>query len=84
MSVIRASGKDFPPKGGGGMTMWNRDTSGGIATGYGLDRRVLRFRVPVQATFSYSPRRPDRFWAQNTYCPTGKEDYFLRGKVSGA
>jgi hypothetical protein len=33
----------------------------GIATGYGLGGRGVGVRVPTEAKFLYSPRRPDRF-----------------------
>jgi hypothetical protein len=38
------------------------DSSVGIATGYGLDDRVVGVRVPVRARIFFSPSRPDRFW----------------------
>jgi hypothetical protein len=40
----------------------SRDSSVGIATGYGLDDRGVGARVPVEARIFFSPRRPDRFW----------------------
>jgi hypothetical protein len=38
---------------------WNRDSSVGIATGYGLDDRGVGVRVPVGSRIFSSPRRPD-------------------------
>jgi hypothetical protein len=40
----------------------NWDSSVGIVTGYGLDCRAVEVRVPVEARFFSSPRRPNRFW----------------------
>jgi hypothetical protein len=34
----------------------------GIATGYGLDDREVRVRVPLVSRIFSSPRRPDRIW----------------------
>jgi hypothetical protein len=39
-----------------------RDSSVGIATGYGLDGGGVGVRVPVGAKSFISLRRPDRFW----------------------
>jgi hypothetical protein len=39
----------------------SRDSSVGIATGYGLDDRGVGVRVPVGLRI-FSPRRPDRLW----------------------
>jgi hypothetical protein len=38
----------------------SRDSSVGIATGYGLDDRWVRVQVPVGSRIFTSPRRPDR------------------------
>jgi hypothetical protein len=40
----------------------SRDSSVGIATGYGLDDRRLGVRVPVGSRIFSSPRSPDRLW----------------------
>jgi hypothetical protein len=40
----------------------SRDSSVGIATGYGLDGRGVGVRVPVGSRNVSSPHRPDRFW----------------------
>jgi hypothetical protein len=39
---------------------WDRVV--GIATGYELEVLGVGVRVPVGARFTFSPRRPDRFW----------------------
>jgi hypothetical protein len=39
----------------------SRDSSVGIATGYGLDDRRVGVGVPVESSIFYSPRRPERF-----------------------
>jgi hypothetical protein len=46
-----------------------RDSSVGIATGYGLDGRGVGVRVPVGVTFLSSPRRRYRFWDPLTSYP---------------
>jgi hypothetical protein len=38
------------------------DSSVGIATDYGLNRRGIAFRVSVKARFFSSPRCLDRLW----------------------
>jgi hypothetical protein len=43
----------------------------GIATGYGLEGRGVRFRVPVGARNFSSPRRPDRFWGPPSLLSNG-------------
>jgi hypothetical protein len=40
----------------------SRDSSVGIATGYGLDDRGVRVRVPVGVRIFSFTRRPDLFW----------------------
>jgi hypothetical protein len=40
----------------------SRDSSVGIATGYGLDDRGVGVRVPVGSRIFSSPRLPDRLW----------------------
>jgi hypothetical protein len=40
----------------------SRDSSVGIATGYGLDDREVGVQVQVGERIFISPRRPDRFW----------------------
>jgi hypothetical protein len=49
----------------------SRDSSVGIATGYGLDDRGVGVRVPVGARFFSSPRCPDRFWSLPSFLSYG-------------
>jgi hypothetical protein len=64
----------------------SRDSSVGIATGYGLDGRGVVARVPVGARIFYSPRRPDRFWGHPASYPmgTGGGGTFFGSKAAGA
>jgi hypothetical protein len=57
----------------------NRDSSFGIVTGYGLDGRGVRVRVPVGSRIFLSPSGPDRLWDTNAY-----RGALPRGKVTGA
>jgi hypothetical protein len=41
--------------------LWSRDSSVGIATGYGLDDRGVGVRVPTGSRIFSSPRRPNQF-----------------------
>jgi hypothetical protein len=41
---------------------WRRESSVGIATGYGLDDQGTGVRVPVGSSIFTSPYRPDRLW----------------------
>jgi hypothetical protein len=41
---------------------WSRDSSVGIATGYGLDYRRVGIRVPVGSRIFSSPPSPDWLW----------------------
>jgi hypothetical protein len=38
------------------------DSAVGIVSGYGLDGRGIRVRVPIRAKFFSSPCHPDQFW----------------------
>jgi hypothetical protein len=55
----------------------SRDSSVGIATGYGLDDRGVGVRVPVGSSIFSSPRRPDRLW-----CPPILLSNWYRGLFS--
>jgi hypothetical protein len=44
------------------MILKSRDSSVGIATGYGLDDQGGGVRVPVGSKIFTSPYRQDRFW----------------------
>jgi hypothetical protein len=51
--------------GGRELTTWSlrsRDTVIGITTGYGLDDRWVRVRLPAGKIICSSPHRPDRLW----------------------
>jgi hypothetical protein len=43
-------------------TVWRRNSSVGIATGYRLNDRGVGVRVPVGSKIFSSSRRPDRLW----------------------
>jgi hypothetical protein len=60
----------------------SRDSSVGVATGYGLDGREVRVRVSVKARFFSSPRHLDQFLGPPNGYRTG--GCFLRGKAAGA
>jgi hypothetical protein len=59
-------------------TIQRRDSTAGIATGYGLDGREFGVRVPVGARILSSPRRPD--WLLSNGCRV----LFPGGKAAGA
>jgi hypothetical protein len=56
-----------------------RDSAFGIATGYGLDGRVVGVRVPVGARLYSFPRRRDRFWGPPSLLLNGYLGHFPRG-----
>jgi hypothetical protein len=56
-----------------------RDSSVGIATGYGLDDRGVGVQVPVEARIFTSPRRPDRVFGPPNLPSNGCWGLFLRG-----
>jgi hypothetical protein len=62
-----------------GITVGGRDGTVGIATGYRLVGREVGVRVPVNARFICSPRRPDRFWALPSLLSNGYRGLFPRG-----
>jgi hypothetical protein len=51
----------------------------GKATGYGLDDRGVGVRVPVEARFFSSARRPDRFWDPPNLLSNGYRGLFPQG-----
>jgi hypothetical protein len=61
-----------------------RDNAVGIATGYGLDDRGVRVRVPVGSRMFSSLSRPDRFWGPPNVLPNGSRGLYARSKTAGA
>jgi hypothetical protein len=61
------------------ITVGSRDSSVGIATGYGLDDRV-----PVGSNIFTSPYRPDRLWGPPNLLKNGYRGLFTGGKAAGA
>jgi hypothetical protein len=57
----------------------SRDSSVGIATGYGLDDRGVGVRVPVGATIFISPCSPDLLWGPPRLLSNGYRRRFTRG-----
>jgi hypothetical protein len=65
--------------------MKSRDSSVGIALGYGLDNRGYRFRFPAGAgNFSLHHRVQNGSGAHPTSYPTGTGGSFPGGKATGA
>jgi hypothetical protein len=65
--------------------MKSRDSSVGIALGYGLDGRGSRFRFPVGAgNFSLPHHVQNGSGAHPASCPTGTGSFFPGGKAAGA
>jgi hypothetical protein len=56
----------------------SRDVAVGMATGYGLDDRGVRVRVPVESRIFFSPRCPDRFWGPSNLQSNGYRGLFPR------
>jgi hypothetical protein len=57
----------------------SRGSAVGITTGYELDDRGVRVRVPVGSRIFSSPRRPDRLWGPPSLLYNGYRRIFLRG-----
>jgi hypothetical protein len=64
-------------------TLASRDSTVGIATGYGLDGQGVGVQVPVGSRIFSSPRRPDRFWGPFNLLSNGYWELFPRGKMAG-
>jgi hypothetical protein len=63
----------------------SRDSSAGIALGYGLDDRSSRVRFPAGAgKFSLHRRMQNGSGAHPASYPVGTRDSFLGGKEAGA
>jgi hypothetical protein len=58
---------------------WNRDSSVGIATGYGLEDREAGVRVSVGSTIFAFPQRLDRFWIPPSLLSNGYGGLFPYG-----
>jgi hypothetical protein len=58
---------------------YRRDSSVGIATGYGLDHRGVGVRVQVGSRIFSSTRRPDRFWGPSSLLLNRNGGLFPRG-----
>jgi hypothetical protein len=54
----------------------SRGSAVGIATGYGLDDRGVRVRVPVGSTIVTSPYRSDRRWGPPNLLSNGYRTLF--------
>jgi hypothetical protein len=78
-NVSRAN-TDAPPLNVKLYENWlSRDSSVGIATGYGLDNRGVGVRVPEGARNFSSPRRPDRLWGPPSLLSNEYRWHFPRG-----
>jgi hypothetical protein len=67
------------------VLMKSRDSSVGIATGYGLDDRGSRVQVPAGArNFSLHHRVQNGSGAHRAYYPVGTRGSFRGGKAAGA
>jgi hypothetical protein len=55
----------------------------GIATGYGLDARVVGVRVPVGTRFFFASYLPDRFWDPSNFLSNGYMGLLSRGGGGG-
>jgi hypothetical protein len=65
-------------------TFRNRDSSVGIAVGYGLDDRGSRIRFPAGAGNFLFTTRPERLWCPPMLLSNGISGSFPEGKAAGA
>jgi hypothetical protein len=61
----------------------NRNSAVGIATGYGLDDRGFRVRVPLASRIFTSPWRPDRLWGPRNLLSNGYRRLFRGDEAAG-
>jgi hypothetical protein len=66
------------------MRFGSQDSVVDVVTGYGLDDRGVRVRIPVGARFFFCPRRSDRFWDPPSLLSNGIQGIFTPSKSVGA
>jgi hypothetical protein len=60
----------------------SRGSAVGMATGYGMDDRGFRVRVPVMSRIFTSPYRPGRLWGPPSLILNEYRGFFFRGVKS--
>jgi hypothetical protein len=61
------------------LRLFGPSSAVGIATGYGLDDRVVGVRVSVGSRIFSSLRRPGRLWGPPNFISNGYRELFPRG-----